>query len=389
MADAKDILGTDDRHVSKLDKILEKKKQSKRAAEAAEERKKAPQGLHKELFELTGGRTPIAPSSGYSAEKAQLGVKKTAKKWVQVEFENHRRKDGLRLRHWVPESAKDDPRYAKTTSPVLVPTYTDAEYQAHLIDPLWTYEETNLLMSLCREFDVRFVIVQDRYLQRVVQLDPRKRKEKHRSIEDLKARYYGILTKLGEVRKDDTLCPFRYDRENEELRKLQMQKLYGRTRAQYNEEQSLIADMQRIEQRKRDAGDNFRQIAGELGDIWDVSRRRETKKRKDAANKASAIASDPGLQSAPIRAASNMPLDGVHLRSTLIARELVIRPKQLPMVQAWLADLGFVREPLPTPSVAAAYNELRADIVRMLNLQQAIRAKELELQELERRKAQA
>lgn len=66
------------------------------------------------------------------------------------------------------------------------------EYQQHLWTDGWTKEETDHLMDLARRFDLRFVIIQDRY-------DTEKFSK--RSIEDLKDRYYkicGILAKVSE-----------------------------------------------------------------------------------------------------------------------------------------------------------------------------------------------
>ena len=44
-----------------------------------------------------------------------------------------------------------------------MPTFDRAEYDKVLANDEWTYEETKLLCDLCKDFDTRFVIVQDRY----------------------------------------------------------------------------------------------------------------------------------------------------------------------------------------------------------------------------------
>ncbi|VDN44110.1 unnamed protein product, partial [Dibothriocephalus latus] len=53
---------------------------------------------------------------------------------------------------------------------------------AHLQDSKWTMEQTDHLMDLARQFDARFVLMQDRW--DVSLFPPRP------SIEDMKARYY-------------------------------------------------------------------------------------------------------------------------------------------------------------------------------------------------------
>lgn len=46
---------------------------------------------------------------------------------------------------------------------VQVPVYSEQEYQMHLHDDGWTKAETDHLFDLCKRFDLRFVVVHDRY----------------------------------------------------------------------------------------------------------------------------------------------------------------------------------------------------------------------------------
>jgi SANT/Myb-like domain of DAMP1 len=73
---------------------------------------------------------------------------------------------------------------------VPIPSYTNAEYQQHLNSDSWKREETDHLFDLCQRFDLRFVLVNDRW---------DRQKFKARPIEELKSRYYevcGLLTKV-------------------------------------------------------------------------------------------------------------------------------------------------------------------------------------------------
>lgn len=69
-------------------------------------------------------------------------------------------------------------------------TYTDSIYQQHLQTEGWTKEETDHLIDLALRFDLRFIIMADRY-------DAEKYSK--RSVEDLKDRYYKICAILGKV----------------------------------------------------------------------------------------------------------------------------------------------------------------------------------------------
>ena len=84
------------------------------------------------------------------------------------------------------------PKFSITFSwqQVEVPTYSDLEYQQNLHDDSWTRQETDYLLELCRKFDLRFVVIHDRW-DRV--------HYPNRSVEDLKERYYGISSILAKV----------------------------------------------------------------------------------------------------------------------------------------------------------------------------------------------
>ena len=74
---------------------------------------------------------------------------------------------------------------------VDIPTFSDLEYQLHLHDDKWTRQETEHLFDLCKRFEIRFVIVHDRW---------DRERYKDYSIEDLKERYYNICNTLAKVR---------------------------------------------------------------------------------------------------------------------------------------------------------------------------------------------
>ena len=72
-----------------------------------------------------------------------------------------------------------------------IPSYSDLEYQQHLHDDNWTKAETDHMFELCKRFDLRFIIISDRW---------DKEKFPNRSVEDLKERYYNIVNILTKVR---------------------------------------------------------------------------------------------------------------------------------------------------------------------------------------------
>lgn len=76
------------------------------------------------------------------------------------------------------------------TQSVDVPTYSDLEYQQHLHDDNWPRQETDHLFDLCKRFDLRFIIIHDRW---------DREKYRDRSVEDLKERYYNVCNTLSKV----------------------------------------------------------------------------------------------------------------------------------------------------------------------------------------------
>ena len=150
---------------------------------------KRPEGMHRELYALLAGDgrdpaplipTDIMPSlggvgGGYKQTKAKLGLKK-ARPWKWMSF-NPGRSDGFRLYHWrrIADEGKEY-AFSKFVKPCPVITYSDTEYNQFLSDPSnpdltpsnnveWTRAETDHLIDLCKRFDLRFIIIQDRWGQ--------------------------------------------------------------------------------------------------------------------------------------------------------------------------------------------------------------------------------
>lgn len=55
---------------------------------------------------------------------------------------------------------------------VQVPVYSEQEYQMYLHDDAWTKAETDHLFDLARRFDLRFVVIHDRYDHQQFKVSP-------------------------------------------------------------------------------------------------------------------------------------------------------------------------------------------------------------------------
>jgi DNA methyltransferase 1-associated protein 1 len=157
---------------------------------------KRPEGMNREVFALLYNDNKDAPplfptdtGKGYK-QKAKLGMQH-ARSWKWMPFTNPARTDGAVFHHWR-RSADEGKEYqfAKFNKQVPIPSYNDAEYAQCLNSETWTREETDHLLDLCKRFDLRFIIVHDRW---------DRTKFKDRTVEQIKERYYGLSGSLIQV----------------------------------------------------------------------------------------------------------------------------------------------------------------------------------------------
>ncbi|VDD76850.1 unnamed protein product [Mesocestoides corti] len=188
---------------------------------------------------------PAVEAPIYKQPKAVIGTGRV-RRWKWVPFKNSAREDGLVLYHWRREDSdlNEDYHFARLNKHVEVPEFSEADYLAYLKDSKWTLEQTNHLMDLARQFDVRFIHMHDRW--DAERFPPRP------SVEELKARYYGILGAMDKIRGTNLSQGLRYDLDHERRRKQQLSLLYGRSRDEVEEEERLICELNRIEARRKD-----------------------------------------------------------------------------------------------------------------------------------------
>lgn len=147
-----------------------------------------------------------------------------ARKWVWAPFTNPARKDNAVFHHWkrASDETKEYPfaqfnkvlciffnahsTVSKTLQQgcvksrcnkdifnfqqVSIPSYSESEYNQYLKSEDWSQAETDHLMDLCQRFDLRFIVIHDRWDRAAF---------RDRSVEDLKERYYGICATLSKV----------------------------------------------------------------------------------------------------------------------------------------------------------------------------------------------
>ncbi|XP_072294564.1 DNA methyltransferase 1-associated protein 1 isoform X1 [Eucyclogobius newberryi] len=393
-ADVRDILeltgGENDGPISKKDLINSDKKKSKKSSETLTF--KRPEGMHREVYALLYSdkkdAPPLLPSDttqGYRTVKAKLGCKKV-RPWKWMPFTNPARRDGAIFHHWrrAAEEGKDYP-FARFNKTVQVPVYSEQEYQLHLHDDGWTKAETDHLFDLCKRFDLRFVVVHDRYDHQ---------QYRKRSVEDLKERYYCICGKLTKVRAASGTEPkiYIFDAGHERRRKEQLEKLFNRTPEQVAEEEYLVQELRKIESRKKEREKKTQDLqklikAADTNTELRRAEKRVSKKKlpqkreteKPVSTSMNAVPETAGIKFPDFKSA------GVTLRSQRMKLPSSVGQKKIKAIEQMLVDLGVDLNPLPTEEIVQMFNELRSDLVLLYELKQAHSNCEYEQQMLRHR----
>lgn len=225
-ADIRDVLGVPD-HVPapKRVKLSQEKKVD---------------GMSRELLNLIGNSAPPVVTLQSKFKEKPKFLQKVSP-WSKSQFKNAARNDDLILTHWTKGAQKvpiDQPyRFEAFNKHADVISYSDEEYATYLEKSDWTKQETDLLVYLCKEFDLRFIVVHDRWLDSSVT---------PRTIEQLKDRYYSISRSLLASRGQSTEG-LSYDYARESARKKHLEELFKRTPEEIEEENKLILESRRLE----------------------------------------------------------------------------------------------------------------------------------------------
>ncbi|XP_049867847.1 DNA methyltransferase 1-associated protein 1 [Pectinophora gossypiella] len=416
MADILDILDIEQPQTSEIsrDSIIHGDKNKKKYVTA--KAVKRPEGMHREVFALlyndNNELPPLLPTDtgkAYKQTKAKLGMRKV-RKWQWAPFTNPARKDNAVFYHW--KRASDEPKeypFAQFNKQVSIPSYSESEYNQYLKSEDWSQGETDHLMDLCQRFDLRFIVIHDRWDRAAF---------RDRSIEDLKERYYnicGILSKVKTNPWSNTVTMvngekriYQYDAEHERKRKEQLKRLFDRTQEQIEEEQMLLAELKKIEARKRERERKTQDLQKLISraDSGNILATNNVSATEGAATPSSAAATiarrhDRKLQKKklstqqrPLRAVESVTVEwsgikfpeargtGVWLRSQRMKLPPGVGQRKTKAIEQELRLMNIDIAPTPTESICKHFNELRSDLALALDLKNALTACEFDLQAL-------
>ncbi|XP_020550336.1 SWR1-complex protein 4 isoform X3 [Sesamum indicum] len=362
--DAKDILGLPKNALP----IQEKK------SKPPKESQRKPDGISREVYALTGGLAPLMPAVDVNQLKRKAQSDNEKITWQWLPFTNSARKDSLQLYHWVrvvngiPPTG--DYSFAKYNKSVDVLKYTDEEYEKYLTDPAWTKEETDQLFDLCERFDLRFIVVADRF-------------PSSKTVEELKDRYYSVSRAIliaralspGDV-ATHPLVKETYNASQETERKRALNLLLSHTKQQERKDVEVLAQAKKISEARKASKASEESELPVLSDIGSLGADKATADTVNPSTNSQIPSSSitaPVSETASVIASLRMLR--VYLRSYALEQMVQAASssaglRTIKRVEQTLQDLGVNLKPkVPTKAVCAEHLELRKEILTLLNLQ--------------------
>lgn len=381
MGDAADILGVKGSGPVTVNSLDDVGRLTGANKSQVRDKRVKPKGMSRELFALMG-KDGIAPAMQPAKNMGKAFKSKWTSalkgKWVFSEYANSARLDKVKFKHWMKADVDyQDYTYAKFSVRAEPVMYTDEEYDELLHSSTWTRSETDHLMFLSHKFDLRWPVIVDRYSPKPP-----------RTLEDLQARYYLVVTKVRAYKANATEGNMRneahtaLDMEGERVRRMQ-QEIYLR---------KAIGNKDREEKELRD---ELKLIDAHIKKLKKTVKPTGTKASTAAAAAATAAVNKipvslPGVTVGPAFNVDNnmvsMP-EPVSGRPALQSSRLMVVESTPGMSQTlskkanWmLRELNVPDYPMATRTVCDMLDNVRKDVVSLLSVQSAIQKVDRELQ---------
>ncbi len=354
---------------------------------------KKPKGMSREVFSLLSkGKDSIIPAVQTNKVTAYAGLQKKRTsgvrgKWSWAPFKNSARTDSLEICHWVRSDINhSDYPYAKFNIKLDYVVYSDEEYEKLLDCDNWTRSETDYLMYICYQYDLRWPVIVDKYSNIPI-----------RTIEELQARYYYVVSTIHNFRQPIQTDPAQqavgggigkttfdyksmFSFENERNRRYQLELNFRKG----NEDKKVatVATVQvKDENNKKTSGNNL--SSGSANGAASTNNTKPSRNRSTSRQVASNSGSNPsdktvvlGVRDQPV---AGKPYVQSSRIGTLSDKITDLDKTLIKKMQVLLKELGVPANPIPTRAVCDRYDELRKDTISLLTLQNVIENKEKQL----------
>jgi len=305
--------------------------------------------MKREIIKLVGGIPSVVPTSSHKP----LGKYDRVTKWVWTKFNNPARTDKFQFSHWQREEDVDkDYEYAQFNKKIKLVEFTQEEYENLIkeLDPSWSFEETVYLWDLCKQFDLRFPIIHDRYDWHV-----------NRTIEELKDRYYSISRRILVHKNihDHPILKSGYNYEQEMKRRAYLEKTINKSKEDVNVETELLKQ------------------ADELEKKIEKFEKTENLEKNLLEDKRNEIIFEDFIKSN-----ANQGDSFVYLRSDKMKYSLPICERLQKKVEILLKELNIPEKLIPTTKVEETYDNLRINLILLTSLKKHADKKEREMSAL-------
>ena len=354
-------------------------------------------GLKRELIKLIGGVPSIVERSTHKVVKRS--------NWVWSKFSNPSRKDKLQLEHW---QRKEDVGKEYDTSynrSIEIVEFTKDEYDK-LIKPNdrnWNYEQTMYLWDLIKQYQLKFVIIFDRFDEKTYG---------ERTVESLKDRYYSVARTILEHRRlfDHPIIKSGYNYEQEIKRRTYLEKTMNKSFAELKEE-NYIMEMSENLNKKMEKNENFEKVLNQkLSELPPVNQNNlqqnamsidegensinnfsENKLLNNIENENKKIESfgesNNNGQTFEDFLKDNITRNDsfVYLRSQKLKHNLPVSEKIQERVDNYMKEFNIPEKLIPTAKVEMAYDNLRNNVILYTSLKKYLDKKQKEYDFLQKK----
>lgn len=304
--------------------------------------------MKREILKLIGGIPMVVPTGSKA-----LGKNDKVQSWAWSNFHNPARTDGLKLSHWQRvEDVDKDYEYAQFNKKINLVEFSIEDYNQYIkdLDQFWTLEETLYFWDLCRNFDLRFVVIHDRY-------DPKY----NRTIEDLKNRYYTVSRRVLEARRqfDHPYLKSGYSYDQEMKRRACLERIINRSKEETSQENELMKQAEEIEIKI----EKITKIEDTIKNFTEETKNTMTFEEYIKNN-----------------ASENDSF--VYLRSLKMKYALPVSDKIQKKVDLLIKELSIPEKLTPTVKIEQNYDNLRNNLIILISLRKHYEKKEREKQKL-------
>ena len=330
-------------------------------------------GLKRELIKLIGIPSIVERTTNKDKKKTN---------WVWSKFKNASRTDGFQLEHWT---KKEDAgkEYDFKCNNIEIVEFTKDEYDK-LIKPNdrnWNYEQTMYLWDLLKQYELKFVVVYDRFDEETYG---------ERTVESLKDRYYSVARIILEHRRifDHPIIKSGYNYEQEIKRRNYLEKTMNKSFAELKEENYLMELAENLN-KKMEKNENFEKaLKQKLNELPTISNNQNNLMNIEEGgdNIQEKMNVEPfgetnNGQTFEEFIKNNITRNDsfIYLRSQKLKRNLPVSEKIQERVDNYMKEFNIPQKLIPTAKVEMAYDNLRNNVILYTTLKKYLDKKEKEL----------